>query len=287
LPLSLIREKLKSIQLGKKNEPINYLSNDEIGELVKEYNHKVEELAISAELLAKSERESAWREMAKQVAHEIKNPLTPMKLNIQYLQRAKAEKMENYNEFFDKVTRNLIEQIDTLSDIATEFSNFAQLPNTKNEKFDLALVLSNLCDLFEPTNNLEFRFNFPLSGIVIINSNKEQLTRAFLNLIKNSIQSIPPEQKGEINIGIKLTLKTAIVNITDNGSGISTEVQEHLFEPNFTTKTSGMGLGLSIAKNIINTCKGEIWYETSFGIGTSFFIEIPFEPNIDSADIIK
>jgi len=148
-PLGIIREKLKGIQLGKKSEPITYEAKDEIGALVREYNHKVEELAESAELLARSERESAWREMAKQVAHEIKNPLTPMKLNIQYLQRAKEEGSEHYDDFFNRVTKNLIEQIDTLSGIATEFSNFAQIPQAKNEVFNLVEVLQNVCSLFE------------------------------------------------------------------------------------------------------------------------------------------
>lgn len=279
LPLSLIREKLKGIQLGKKNEQINYEAQDEIGALVKEYNHKVDELAESADLLAKSERESAWREMAKQVAHEIKNPLTPMKLNIQYLQRAKAEGREHYDDFFDRVTKNLIEQIDTLSGIATEFSNFAQIPKAKNEVFDLLEVLRNICDLFEPNQNLQFSFEMNNLKEVLIFADKEQLSRAFLNLIKNSIQAIPSDKSGEIRIAVKKDESVALIAIGDNGSGISEEVLEHLFEPNFTTKTSGMGLGLSIVKNIVNNFGGKIWYETEIDKGTTFFIEIPIFKN--------
>jgi len=278
LPLSLIREKLKGIQLGKKSEQINYQGEDEIGALVREYNHKVVELAESAELLAKSERESAWREMAKQVAHEIKNPLTPMKLNIQYLQRAKAEKKEHYDDFFDRVTQNLIEQIDTLSGIATEFSNFAQIPKAKNEVFNLVEVLKNVCDLFEPNENLHFTFqmNPETSGKeVMIFADKEQLSRAFLNLIKNGIQSMTMDQMGEINITVQKNETVAIISINDNGTGISEEAQKHLFEPNFTTKTSGMGLGLSIVQNIIQSFGGTITYKTSATTGTTFIIEIP------------
>lgn len=275
LPLSLIREKLKGIQLGKKNEQINYQAEDEIGALVREYNHKVNELAESAELLAKSERESAWREMAKQVAHEIKNPLTPMKLNIQYLQRAKAEGKEHYDDFFDRVTQNLIEQIDTLSGIATEFSNFAQIPKAKNEVFDLIEVLKSVCDLFEPNQNLHFSFEMNNLKEVRIFADKEQLSRAFLNLIKNAIQSIPADQWGEIRINVQKNESVALIAISDNGTGISEEAKEHLFEPNFTTKTSGMGLGLSIVQNIIQSFGGKINYETSAKTGTTFFIEIP------------
>ncbi len=278
LPLSQIREKLKGIQLGKKSEQINYQAEDEIGALVKEYNHKVDELAESAELLARSERESAWREMAKQVAHEIKNPLTPMKLNIQYLQRAKAEGKEHYDEFFERVTRNLIEQIDTLSGIATEFSNFAQIPRAKNEVFNLVESLRNVCSLYETSKNVHF--NLQLNGLaeILILADKEQISRAFINLVRNGIQSIPSDRHGEIQIRVAKNDTTAHVAISDNGSGISDEVQERLFEPNFTTKTSGMGLGLSIVRNIITNLDGKIWYETS-DQGTTFFIEIPlYEP---------
>lgn len=274
-PLSLIREKLRGIQLGKKNEQISYQAEDEIGSLIKEYNHKVDELAESAELLARSERETAWREMAKQVAHEIKNPLTPMKLNIQYLQRAKEEKIEHYDDFFDRVTKNLIEQIDTLSGIATEFSNFAQIPKTKNEVFNLIEVLKNVCSLFEPNQNLHFVMEMNRLSEIMIFADKEQLSRAFLNLIKNGIQAIPAEQKGEITIRVEKKEQFSLVAINDNGTGISQEAQERLFEPNFTTKTSGMGLGLSIVRNIITTCNGKIRYETSEDSGTTFFIEIP------------
>lgn len=278
-PLSLIREKLRGIQLGKKNDQINYQAEDEIGALVREYNHKVEELAESAELLARSERESAWREMAKQIAHEIKNPLTPMKLNIQYLQRAKNEDSEHYNDYFDRVTKNLIEQIDTLSGIATEFSNFAQIPKTKNEAFNLIEVAVNIRSLFEVNTNLSFEIETNNYQEVMVFADREQLSRAFLNLVKNGIQSIPPDQKGKIKIRIEKSEGYATVTVSDNGSGISKQAQEHLFEPNFTTKTSGMGLGLSIVRSIINNCGGRIWYETSETDGTSFYIEIPLYEN--------
>lgn len=285
LPLSLIREKLKGIQLGKKNEQINYQAEDEIGALVREYNHKVVELAESAELLAKSERESAWREMAKQVAHEIKNPLTPMKLNIQYLQRAKAEKKEHYDDFFDRVTQNLIEQIDTLSGIATEFSNFAQIPKARNEVFDLIEVLKNVSALFEPNENLHFTFERNNLKELPVYADKEQLSRAFLNLIKNAIQSIPAEQIGKINIWVQNNGSKAQIAISDNGTGISEEAQEHLFQPNFTTKTSGMGLGLSIVQNIIQSFGGKISYVTSNTSGTTFFVEIPLQSSRTSTKI--
>ncbi len=278
-PLTLIREKLRGIQLEKKNEHINYQAEDEIGALVREYNHKVDDLVESAELLARSERESAWREMAKQIAHEIKNPLTPMKLNIQYLQRAKEEGNEHYDDFFKRVTKNLIEQIDTLSGIATEFSNFAQIPKAKNEIFNLIEVLQNVCSLFEPNQNLHFTLETGQLTELLVFADKEQFSRALLNLVKNGIQAIQAEEKGEIRITVQPNESVILITISDNGSGISQEAQENLFQPNFTTKTSGMGLGLSIVKSIVDNFGGKIWYTTVPDEGTTFYIEMPVFKN--------
>jgi len=278
-PLSLIRQKLRGIQLGKKNEQINYQAEDEIGALIREYNHKVDELAESVEMLAKSERESAWREMAKQIAHEIKNPLTPMKLNIQYLQRAKEEGKEHYDDFFERVTKNLIEQIDTLSGIATEFSNFAQIPKARNEVFNLIEVLQNVCALFEPNQNLHFSLETGTLTELRVFADKEQFSRAFLNLIKNGIQAIPPDQIGEMRITVKSDKSVVLITISDNGMGISQEAQDNMFQPNFTTKTSGMGLGLSIVKSIVDNFGGKIWYTSEPGIGTTFYIEMAVYQN--------
>ncbi len=275
LPLSLIRIKLKGIQLGKKNEHINYSGNDEIGALVKEYNRKVVELTESAERLARSERELAWREMAKQVAHEIKNPLTPMKLNIQYLQRAKAEHSPHYDEFFDRVTRTLIEQIDTLSDIATEFSNFAQIPATRKEIFNLAEKLKDVAALFE--SNHQIKFTLELNGLteILIDADKEQLSRALINLIKNAMQSIPAGRRGKITISLSKNEGYAVITVRDNGTGIPEEIRPQMFHPNFTTKTSGMGLGLAIVMKIAETFHWRVGYETVIDKGTAFFIELP------------
>ena len=274
-PLSLIRDKLKGIQLTEKNEQISYHRDDEIGSLVKEYNRKVEELAESAELLARTEREIAWREMAKQVAHEIKNPLTPMKLNIQYLQRAKEENSELYDEYFDRVTRTLIEQIDALSEIATEFSNFAKIPKANNEVFNLCEKLKKVTGLFESSMHVDFTLNLNENKKVLIFADREQLSRAVINLIKNAIQSIPSNRKGEIKVSLNKHEEMAVIAVSDNGNGIPEKIRQQMFQPNFTTKSSGMGLGLAIVKKIIENFKGRIWYETVIEQGSTFYIEIP------------
>ncbi|MEZ5104950.1 MAG: HAMP domain-containing sensor histidine kinase [Draconibacterium sp.] len=273
-PLVVIQENLKKMQLGKRNEPIYYKRNDEIGSLVKEYNKKVDELAVSADLLARSERESAWREMAKQIAHEIKNPLTPMKLNIQYLQRTKG-KNEEYNEFLERVTSTLIEQIDTLSDIATEFSNFAKIPVARNQVFVLADQLKKVIDLYETHNRAHIEFHTGDCKDLQVNADREQLSRAIINLIKNGIQAIPKGKVGTIKINLSRREHMAVIAVADNGTGIPEELQSKLFSPSFTTKTSGMGLGLSIVKNIVENFAGRIWFETLPGKGTTFFLEIP------------
>ncbi len=273
-PLVVIQENLNKIELGKHNEPIHYNRNDEIGGLVKVYNKKVDELAVSTDLLARSERESAWREMAKQIAHEIKNPLTPMKLSIQHLQRAKG-KDEEYNKYLERITGTLIEQIDSLSNIATEFSNFAKIPTARNQVFNLAEQLQKIIDLYETHNRANIEFNANKFEKIEVNADREQLFRAVINLIRNGIQSVPENQMGEIKIWLEKKKNKAIIAVKDNGSGIPVELRDKLFSPSFTTKTSGMGLGLAIVKNLVENFSGNIWFETKLEKGTTFFLEIP------------
>jgi len=274
-PLRTIEENLRGIQLGKANAKITYRANDEIGRLVKEYNLKVDELAESAELLARSERESAWREMARQIAHEIKNPLTPMKLSIQYLQRARQQEKENFDEYFNKVTRTLIDQIETLSAIASAFSNFARMPKAHYEKLDLCDRLQEVANLFDNNPHVSVQFQLLAMSPVFVLADKEQLGRAFINLVKNGMQAIPKNRKGSIEISLTTEEEYAQVEVADNGIGVADELRGKLFEPNFTTKTSGMGLGLAITKNIIENLNGKIWFETSPMEGTRFFIRLP------------
>ena len=270
----VIQENLQKMELGKQNEPILYNRHDEIGSLVKEYNKKVEELAVSADLLARSERESAWREMAKQIAHEIKNPLTPMKLNIQHLQRAKGEGKE-YNEYIERVTATLIEQIDNLSNIATEFSNFAKIPTARNQVFLLAEQLRKVLALFETHENVIIDFNSNGWEDLQVNADREQLSRAIINLVKNGIQSVPETRKGKIDILLNKREHMAVISVSDNGTGVPVDLRDKLFSPSFTTKSSGMGLGLAIVKNIVENFLGKVWFETKMGKGTTFFVEIP------------
>jgi signal transduction histidine kinase len=274
-PLKLIREHLQGIQLGKNPTPISYVAKDEIGLLVMEYNRKVEELAMSAELLARSERESAWREMARQIAHEIKNPLTPMKLNIQFLQRTNPKEVDNYDEIMGRVTHTIIEQIDNLSAIATEFSNFANMPRAKNEQFNLSKRITEILSLFDYTGECEIETVFKGSENLTVYADKEQFSRAIINLVKNAMQAIPEGRKGRICIEIRNEKKSALVRVTDNGRGIDDDFKERIFVPNFTTKSSGTGLGLAITKSIVDNFNGEIWFESEPGTATSFYIRIP------------
>ncbi len=283
LPLLQIEENLKGIQLGKLNAKIEYAGEDEIGRLAKEYNKKVDELAESAALLAKTERELAWREMARQVAHEINNPLTPMKLNLQYLQRIKEQGVENFGEYFDRVSKTLIENIDVLSMIASSFSDFAKMPKINNEVLDLGERVRDTIALFEKTTNVNIDLNLHGDEHIEILADKDQFNRALINLIKNSIQAIPRDREGHLSIELLKEDQSALLKIADNGTGIPAEMQQKLFEPSFTTKSSGMGLGLAITKRIIENFKGEIWFETTANVGTIFYVKIPLY-NKDTTD---
>lgn len=271
---SIVSDKMKEVNLGGMNEPIVWSRNDEIGELVKEYNKMVSKLGDSAALLAKSEREGAWREMARQVAHEIKNPLTPMKLSIQYLQKAINNNHENVKELTANVAGTLVEQIDHLSKIAADFSQFANIGNTHIELFDLHDVIGSLKDLYMPNQQVELIW-YPISEKVMVNADKTQMNRLFTNLLTNAVQACTEGQNCRIIIDEILKDDRILVSIKDNGEGIPAEMQERIFVPNFTTKSSGTGLGLAMCKGIVEQARGNIWFETEAGKGSTFYVELP------------
>jgi two-component system, NtrC family, nitrogen regulation sensor histidine kinase NtrY len=275
-PLRILQQRFSKIKFGKENEPIEWKEKDEIGSLVNEYNKMIAELEESAEKLAKSERESAWREMAKQVAHEIKNPLTPMKLSIQHLQRTLSEnKPEELKEKVTRLSAMLIEQIETLSNIASEFSAFAKMPKAVIDNIRISEMVSACAQLFKETENAEIIFKDETGGDVLIKADRDQCNRVFTNLIKNAVQSIPEGRLGRIEVSVALKKKQVVVAIKDNGTGISPDVMDKIFTPNFSTKTEGMGLGLAMVKNIVESFSGTIWFETTLNAGTTFYVSFP------------
>ena len=275
-PLLILQSKLSQLKFDYRNEKIDYKGKDEVGSLVTEYNRMVDALAESADKLARTERELAWREMAKQIAHEIKNPLTPMKLSIQYLQRAWNDKVPDFDGYLKRVTATLIEQIENLSSIASEFSKFAQMPKVKSEIVNLTEKIENSVMLFQNSTDVQIIFVNRADAVVEVKADGEQLLGVFNNLIKNAIQSIPPEKEGRIEISvISLPSKKVKVAITDNGKGIPEEFKKKLFIPNFTTKSGGMGLGLAISRRVVESAGGKIWFETEEGTGSTFYVELP------------
>jgi nitrogen fixation/metabolism regulation signal transduction histidine kinase len=244
----------------------------------------VDELAISAAKLAKTERDLAWREMAKQIAHEIKNPLTPMKLSIQYLQRAWNDKVEDFDSYLARVTGTLIEQINSLSSIASEFSKFAQMPLAKAEVVNLMDKLESCRTLFGDTGTAEIALHNEVGGAVMVRADGEQLLGVFNNLIKNALQSVPEGREGQINIVVALNGDMVRVAVADNGQGVPEEVRDHLFVPSFTTKTGGMGLGLAISRRVVENAGGQIWFETRAGEGSVFYVELPQARSLSSGE---
>jgi len=278
-PLALLSNRLASVALGRKSEHLSYSGKDELGDLVGQYNRMVDELDESARKLARSERESAWREMAKQIAHEIKNPLTPMKLNVQQLYKSWMDGVPGFEKKLEKFTKNQIEYIENLSSIASAFSSFAKIPEPVPVKVDLIEQVKTTVELFKHSDKITFRLGWPHTGPVLIYADREQVNGIFSNLIKNSIQSIPTGSEGTIKIGVEERNKTVTVFVADNGSGIPDALKDKMFTPNFTTKSSGTGLGLSIVKRYVESAGGKIWFESEEGKGSTFFVEFPlFEP---------
>jgi signal transduction histidine kinase len=275
-PLRLLQENFASIRFGKHNQMISYDKEDEIGALVKDYNKKLEELEYTAQQLAQSERESAWREMAKQVAHEIKNPLTPMKLSIQQLLRVYDPADPNSEKKLEKVATSIIEQIDALTKIANEFSNFAKMPRPNEVRMDLLPVLENVLEVFRQDAKSTIELKTTLDS-AIIKADKDQMVRTFNNLIKNALQSIPEDREGLITVSLSNIENTIHIEVQDNGIGISAEKRSTIFVPYFTTKSNGTGLGLAMVKQIIENHKGTIYVESEVDKGSLFIIDLPVE----------
>jgi signal transduction histidine kinase len=269
-----IGEKMTEVSLSKNNELIEWNRSDEIGSLVKEYNKMVEKLQESANELALAERQGAWQEMARQVAHEIKNPLTPMKLSLQYLQRAIDENRPNIETLAANVSTTLVEQIDHLSKIASDFSQFANIGTVHKEVFDLHQTLSQLNELHSNNRDILFIWE-PINEKIRIYADKTQINRLFTNLISNAIDASSENAQAIISIHERLDENSVIIGVEDNGAGIYNDMLHKIFVPNFTTKTSGTGLGLAMSKAIVEQSEGNIWFETKVGKGTIFYVKLP------------
>lgn len=277
-PLRLLENKLKSMHLGGKNEKVEYKWQDEIGQLVEQYNRTVDELERSTQLLLQSERETAWRTMARQVAHEINNPLTPMKLTIQQLIRTKHMDQESFDAYFEKSTQTLIEQIDNLSRIAGTFSQFARMPETKFTRVDVATKLFSVVELFKNNHeNIEILYSGAERN-TYVKGDAEQLLQVFNNILKNATQAIKNGANGKILVSLETCDNEIMIKFADNGVGIPASIQQDIFKPNFTTKSTGMGLGLSLSKSFIENMNGSITFNSKTKSGTTFIIRLPEEP---------
>lgn len=271
--LKTISDKINETSLNQKNEKIVIEANSkEINSLINAYNQMVDKLEESASMLAQSEREQAWREMAKQVAHEIKNPLTPMRLTVQSFQRKFDPNDPDLKQKLNDYSKTMIQQIDTMSSVASAFSNFASMPAQQNENLNVVDVVELALDIFNE-DYIAFESN---KEEIISKLDRTQLIRIITNLVKNAIQSIPDEKEDKhILVSVEEIEENVIISVKDNGIGIDAENIEHIFEPKFTTKTSGMGLGLGIIKNIIENYKGTITFETEPGKGSTFIVALP------------
>lgn len=271
-PLHRLTRATEKVADGNLDINVYVKSNDEIGTLAKSFNEMISKLRTSREELAKQERESAWKEMAKQVAHEIKNPLTPIKLSIQHLRQAFKDKAPEREEILQRVTQTVIEQIETLSRIATEFSHFAKMPERKYERVDIDDLLKEVINLFKEVQGISFVDQLTSPTVKVI-ADSDQLRGVFINIIRNAIQAI--EKAGTITISTTKEGRMCLITISDTGLGIPEEIRSKIFEPNFSTKSEGMGIGLAIARRVIEDHGGKITCQSERGKGTIFEIRLP------------
>lgn len=280
--LGVVRSQIKKYRPGESVKHINYEFSDEVGEIVTQYNQMMDALAESTQRLARTEREMAWRTMARQVAHEINNPLTPMKLTLQQLQRTKGT--ERFEEYFDRSTQLIIDQIDNLSHIAKSFSSFAKMPEVNPTEVDVAAKLYSFITMMRNNpSDIPIRYVGPESGVMVI-ADAEQITQVFTNIVRNAMQAMEGRENSDIIIIMKNASKASIlehdldsqkkwmkISFSDNGPGIPADMIDKVFVPNFTTKNTGAGLGLPISKNIVEGSGGKICFQTSEK-GTTFFV---------------
>ncbi len=283
-PIQKLIEATKRVSLGDLDVRVNAHADGEIGELIRSFETMTKDMKNSRENLVQFERELAWKEMAKQVAHEIKNPLTPMKLALQHLRQTYRDKVENFDEIFDEVSQMVIRQVDALSRIASEFSSFARMPRAQLEKCSVNDILREALSLFEQENQIVFEINLG-TKLSPIKADREELRRAFINILRNAIQAMNGE--GRIIISTARLGDDIEIRIQDFGTGIPDEIKGKLFQPNFSTKTDGMGLGLAIVKKTVEDLGGSISIESTLGEGTTVIMTIPVhtedhEPTVHS-----
>jgi signal transduction histidine kinase len=273
-PISQIRVGLSELMLGS-NQRLAYKNRDELGDLVDAYNQALSDLEASLERLKQTEREMAWREMARQVAHEIKNPLTPMRLSVQLLQRAQKQNPEEAPQLVERMAQTLLEQIDALTRIADAFSNYAQMPAPSPQEFDLVELLRSIHTLYmqQTQEQNALSLHVPTKPVMVY-ADRDQLARVVSNLVINALQAIPQDRPGKVTIACTAD-KAALLMVEDNGRGIPVAIQDKVFLPNFTTKSSGMGLGLAMCKTIVENAGGKMGFSTTEGVGTRFWVELP------------
>lgn len=273
-PLRDLSEAATSIGRGNLDVQLNVRSADEVGELMRSFNEMTKELKASRENVARAERELAWKEMAKQVAHEIKNPLTPIKLSIQHLLQAYKDGVKDYGAILQRVSATVIEQIEVLSRIASEFSNFARMPERRFERVDVKQLLQETVALFGDVRGIEFRTKLSDTPAILV-ADRDELRRVFINIIRNSVQAM--EKGGMISVELEVLDRVCAIAISDTGSGIPDAVQPKVFQPNFSTKTDGTGLGLAIAVKVIEDLNGTIHLRSTVGKGTTIEMRIPLK----------
>jgi nitrogen fixation/metabolism regulation signal transduction histidine kinase len=270
--LSEIGKKIKLTRIDKKNSKIQIKARSkEVNILVESYNKMVGMLNESVEKLSKSNKEQAWREMAKQVAHEIKNPLTPMRLSVQSFQRNFDINDIEIDKKLDEFSKTLIQQIDTMSTIASAFSNFAEMPAQEGGKINIIETTRLALKIFKE-KHINFKFQ---DKIIEVNIDRTQMVRIITNLIKNALEACDLLENPIIQVNIKKKNKNVLIDVIDNGVGIPEEIRTKIFEPKFTTKSSGMGLGLGMVKNLVSSYGGNISFKSTINSGTSFLISFP------------
>ncbi|SDE64996.1 sensor histidine kinase [Riemerella columbipharyngis] len=271
--LNDIAKTIKETDITNKDfKHIKYYKDNELGTLINAYNSMITQIEDQKEQISYREKNEAWKEMAKQVAHEVKNPLTPMRLLVQNFERKFDVKDPNIETKVKQLTTSLVDQIDAISSVATAFSEYTKLPEKKDQKLNIHQETKDIIRLWNDQKEISLHSN---KGNIIINMDKSYFTRIMNNLLKNAIQAKDDNRKLSIKVSLEQIHHKVNIRVEDNGIGIPENRINRIFEPNFTSKNSGMGLGLTMVKKLIEEYKGEISVTSEEGIGTTFLIQLP------------
>jgi nitrogen fixation/metabolism regulation signal transduction histidine kinase len=272
-PLDELAEGARAVARGDLDVHVHATGRDEVGELGVAFNRMTADLRTAREQLVRAERVAAWREIAQRIAHEIKNPLSPIQMSIETLQRARQKSPESFDALFTESAHTILDEVTRLKNIVSEFSSFARMPAPQLAPVDLGQVIDAALALYAGGATAVERSLTP--DLPTVMADRDQMTQVLLNLLENARDAVAMQEGALVRVTTRATATRVELEVTDNGPGLSDEARARVFTPYFTTKARGTGLGLAIVHRIVSDHGGEIRVGGALGQGAVFTVALP------------